>query len=133
MCLCVDVALIRSYTRIGVVVMLLHDINDVLLETSKMFNYLRLDAAATAAFATFVASWAVLRVYAFPRYCIYTSFWESWSILGYRPPAHGMLNALLMLLYCIHLYWLTLILRVAWGKLTTGKARDIREDSDEDD
>ncbi len=112
--------------------MLLHDINDVLMEIAKSFNYLQLDTAATCTFAAFVASWAALRIYAFPVHCIYSSFVESWQILGYRPPCHGLLNALLMALYCIHIYWFTLIIRIAWRKLTTGVGRDIREDSDDE-
>ncbi len=123
----------RSYTRIGVVVMLLHDVNDVLMEVAKSCNYLRLDTAATAVFALFMASWAALRIYIFPTRCIRSSLLESWQILGFRPPCHGLLNGLLMALYCIHIYWFSLILRIAWRKLTTGKGHDLREDDDDDD
>jgi ceramide synthetase len=112
--------------------MLLHDINDVLMEVAKSCNYLGLDSAATGVFALFVASWAALRITAFPLCIIRSTFLEVWRILGYRPPCHGVLNALLCSLYCIHIYWFTLILRIAWRKLTTGQSKDIRED-DEDE
>ncbi|KAJ9530728.1 hypothetical protein QJQ45_014883 [Haematococcus lacustris] len=121
-----------NYTRVGCVVMLLHDINDVLMETAKSLNYLGLEAGATAVFALFVASWVVLRLLIFPACIIRSTFWEVWQLLGYRPPYHGMLNAMLVALFCIHIYWFGLILRIAYRKLTTGQGRDIREAADSD-
>lgn len=121
----------RSYTRVGCVIMLLHDINDVLMETAKSLNYARFDLAATTIFASFVASWAGLRIYAFPAYIIRSTLLEVTHELGYRPPHYLLMNALLLALYAIHLYWFCLILRIAWIKLTTGQAKDIREDDDD--
>ncbi len=55
------------------------------------------------------------------------------EVLGFAPPAYALINCGLLLLYAINLYWFRLILRIVWGKLTTGQTRDIREDDDEED
>lgn len=123
-----------SYTRGGCVVMLLHDLNDVLMEIAKCFNYVKMETASTVLFAAFVASWAVLRIYIFPFHIIKSTLLEVTEILGYQPPQYKLLNALMVGLYCIHLYWFALILRIVWVKLTTGQTYDIREgDSDDED
>jgi hypothetical protein len=72
-------------------------------------------------FAAFVASWALLRIWVFPRHAIYSSLVESVQIVGGAPPAHALLNGLLLGLYAIHLYWFSLILSIVWRKLATGK------------
>jgi len=124
-----------NYTRVGCVIMLLHDINDVLMETAKSLNYVKMEAAATSVFAAFVVSWAALRICAFPACIIRSTLVEVTQVLGYQPPHYKLMNGLLLGLYAIHLYWFALIMRIVWLKLSTGQTRDIREgeDSEEDD
>lgn len=56
--------------------MLLHDINDVLLEAAKILNYAAFEAASTCVFVCFMASWVVLRIWIFPVYVINSCFFE---------------------------------------------------------
>ena len=56
--------------------MFLHDINDVLMEAAKSCNYCGYEAAATAIFAAFVASWACLRILVYPLVIIRSSLFE---------------------------------------------------------
>ncbi len=37
---------------------------------------------------------------------------------------------MLCALVCMHAYWFALIARIAWIKVTTGRAKDVREDDD---
>jgi len=117
----------RSYARAGCVVMLLHDINDVLMELAKTLSYARLERASTLVFSMFMTSWVVLRIWAYPTFVIHSTLFESQQALGFRPPFHALLNCLLCVLYVFHVYWFCLIVRIAFKKLTTGRLQDVRE------
>ncbi|KAI8467093.1 MAG: LAG1-domain-containing protein [Monoraphidium minutum] len=118
------------FWRAGVLVMALHDPSDVALEAAKAFNYLRADVAATAAFAAFGASWAALRLAVLPWVVIRSALLELPAALGGRPPMWWGFCGGLLLLLCLHAYWFTLIVRVAWMRAVTGGGRDLREDDD---
>lgn len=120
----------RSYHRWGCLIMMLHDINDVIMELAKCLNYAEQHMAANGAFAAFVLSWAALRLYAFPAILIRSTLFDSVRVLGYTPPHHGLLNTLLCVLCCFHMYWFGLILRVAYMTVVKGQGEDIREKED---
>ncbi|KAG1671289.1 hypothetical protein FOA52_010860 [Chlamydomonas sp. UWO 241] len=121
-----------NYTRSGCVIMLLHDINDVFLELAKVASYVKAHVAANVLFVAFLASWVALRMVAFPGVIMYSTMFESVAVLGYRVPAYWAINALFVVLYCIHVYWLSLISNAALQMVTRGRAEDVREDGDEE-
>ncbi len=57
---------------------------------------------------------------------------QSTEVLGKPVPYYYLFNGLLSLLVVMHVYWFTLIAKIAWRALATGAPDDIREDSDED-
>jgi hypothetical protein len=59
--------------------------------------------------------------------------WEVIRELGQMPPWGYLFNVLLSSLVVMHLYWFTLILKVAIQQLRSGKADDIREDKAHDE
>lgn len=52
------------------------------------------------------------------------------DVLGYLPQYNTALSGLLCLLIVLHLYWFSMIVNIAWKKITTGSANDTREDDD---
>ena len=62
--------------KIGVMVFLCHDINDVFMETAKMSKYAKKEWLANALFALFVISWFASRMYYFPVYLIRSAYYE---------------------------------------------------------
>lgn len=118
------------FWRVGCLVMVLHDGCDVLMEAAKGFNYTKRDEAATAAFAAFMVAWAALRLTCFPLMVIRSALFELPLVLGGHPPMWWGFCGGLSLLLCLHIYWFTLIVRVAWMKVVTGGGRDLREDDD---
>jgi hypothetical protein len=107
--------------------MMLHDVNDVLMEIAKCFNYADITSAANAVFVLFMISWAALRLTVFPMVLIRSTLFDSVRVLSYRPPCYVLLNCLLCVLVVFHVYWFGLIVKVAIGTLRQGKAEDIRE------
>ncbi|WIA39479.1 hypothetical protein OEZ86_005577 [Tetradesmus obliquus] len=119
-----------SFWRIGTVVMLLHDANDVLMEAAKLAKYCKKEDLSLGLFASFVVAWLGLRLLAFPLMVIRSTLYELPSILGGKTNSYYMFNGLLLMLLVLHCYWFTLILRVVWVTLTTGQTQDVREDDD---
>lgn len=119
-----------GYQRWGCLIMLLHDTTDVIMEVAKNLNYADFELASTSVFVMFMVSWVALRLTAFPFVLIRSTMFDSTRVLGYTPPYHGVLNALLCVLCCFHVYWFGLILQVAINTVKQGKSKDIREQED---
>jgi ceramide synthetase len=65
-----------SYTRAGCVIMLIHDINDVLMEVAKLCSYMKKEMSAKVAFGLFVVCWMALRMVMFPAVIIRSTMFE---------------------------------------------------------
>lgn len=111
--------------------MMLHDVNDIIMEIAKSLSYAKLHTLSNGVLACFVVAWAVLRLYCFPRYILYSTYVEVQQVLGFKPPAYYLINGGLTLLYCLHLYWFSLIMKVAYVAVTTGRGKDVREEDDD--
>lgn len=121
---------VRSFWRVGTVVMLLHDANDVLMEAAKLFKYCKKEDISLGFFVAFFVAWIALRLTCFPLMVIRSTLYELPETLGRRTPMYYMFNSLLIMLFILHCYWFTLILRVVCVTLTTGETQDVREDDD---
>ena len=113
-------------------IMLLHDVCDVLMELAKMFNYLKLEAVSTTFFLAFTGSWIGLRLYYFPFFIVNSTLFISPTILGFRFPFYWTLNVLLIGLCIMHVYWFSLILKILWMAVTKRAISDVREEDDDD-
>lgn len=110
-----------SYTfrchNIGVLVLVLHDLSDVLLEFSKLNVYLKVrggrrhavhDHMATIAFACFAITWFLMRLHYYPRKVMYAA--STGLFVKQVFPAHYLLFlGLLSVLLVMNLYWFGLI------------------------
>lgn len=119
-----------NYTRSCCVAMLIHDINDVIMELAKISNYNNLTTLANALFVLFVLCWVALRMVAYPSIIIQSTLFEIRKVIGPDPPCYWVINVPILLLYCIHIYWLYLILEIVWKMVKTGEAEDVREEDD---
>ncbi|KAL4859864.1 LAG1 longevity assurance 1 [Chlorella vulgaris] len=115
-----------NLTRVGFMVLVCHESNDIFLEAAKMARYVKHESLTTAIFVVFMLSWFTTRVYMFPVFVIRSTLFESRARaaeLGVQiQPHHAILNGFLIFLYCLHVYWSYLILRIAVKQLTTGGA-----------
>ncbi|KAK8764828.1 hypothetical protein V5799_032563 [Amblyomma americanum] len=103
--------------NIGVLVLVLHDLSDVLLEFSKLNVYLKVragrrrpvhDHMATGAFACFAITWFLMRLHYYPRKVMYAA--STGLFVKQVFPAHYLLFlGLLSLLLLMNLYWFLLI------------------------
>ncbi|KAL8273486.1 hypothetical protein Esti_002552 [Eimeria stiedai] len=113
-----------SYWKLGMVVLLLHDMGDVFLYLSKSLHYSRIQSnAVEISFGTFVVVYFVTRLVIFPIHCVVptqnmtliktltqdfvSSFW--------RLPGGVALPFFLIILQVLHVYWFWCIIRMVFG------------------
>lgn len=66
----------RSFVKVGAMVFLCHDINDIFMESAKMARYAEHRWLPTTLFAVFMLSWFTSRIYYFPVYVIRSVYYE---------------------------------------------------------
>merc|ERR1711957_193236 len=123
--------------RNGVVVMMIHNLFDPFLNIAKCAHYAftgHAHAIADVSFGVGAVVFLVTRLIFLP-YAIY-------CLIVYGTPAEyhpyqivlNFLTALLSLLYPLHLFWFSLILKVAYKALFSGTVQgDERSDSEDED
>ena len=126
-----------NFWRIGCVIMVIHDIADVFLESAKCCNYIKTigkrDWAGTCCdvlFGCFALSFFITRLVIFPGHI----GWSVWSE-GPLPPRNwwGALSFyifLLIVLQILHIFWFSTIAKMIYKLVTTGIEKDERSDDD---
>ncbi|XP_048832538.1 ceramide synthase 1-like isoform X2 [Brienomyrus brachyistius] len=125
------------YHNIGLLVLFLHDINDIQLEFTKLNVYLKTrggtfhtlnDVLSSVGFISFGATWFWFRLYWFPLKVLYASCISSVASVP-NIPFYIFFNSLLLALLVMNIYWflyiVQLILRVLKGQMAG--VSDVRE------
>eukprot|EP00761_Pharyngomonas_kirbyi_P008769 gb/GECH01008781.1/.p1 GENE.gb/GECH01008781.1/~~gb/GECH01008781.1/.p1 ORF type:complete len:319 (+),score=61.30 gb/GECH01008781.1/:1-957(+) len=122
---------VTRFYRIGIMVLIVHDVNDIFLEGAKVFKYLNLQRFADIMFAIFAVSWFITRFWMLHRYV--TSSVDNEPFQYFDPPFSFWMifSYLLHFLQILHIYWGFLIARIAINGILGKDIDDIRED-DED-
>ncbi|KAJ8906438.1 hypothetical protein NDN08_002931 [Rhodosorus marinus] len=135
--------------RIGLVILILHDICDVFLHAAKTIHYCRVESGSMVFFVLFSAAFVLLRLVIFPRvvvcvgaevlrYVLEKPGLNNWvAYFDYYLPMWACSVALLIGLYLINCFWMSLISRLIYRELTgsgkVAKDGDIRSDSEDED
>ena len=134
-----------SYWRNGCVVLVTHDIADIFLYILKsLFCLTTLSGLVNSVFILFVIVFFVSRLIFFPLFCLRSAFdtrlWRLWTnnvIKTYWDiPCGVILPGFLCTLQVLHIFWFSLILKIAYrtlNKETGGKPVDVRSDASESD
>eukprot|EP00761_Pharyngomonas_kirbyi_P009249 gb/GECH01009265.1/.p1 GENE.gb/GECH01009265.1/~~gb/GECH01009265.1/.p1 ORF type:complete len:325 (+),score=39.87 gb/GECH01009265.1/:1-975(+) len=120
---------VLRFYRVGLVVVVLHDFNDVFLETAKFTKYLGLQRVADPLFLFFAIGWFFTRFYVLLR-VINSACTEIFDAFIYPPTFRYwyLLVFLLCFLFTMHVYWGFIILRIAIDGLRGKDMQDTRED-----
>ncbi|KAL4196734.1 hypothetical protein AMTRI_Chr04g247700 [Amborella trichopoda] len=130
---------ICRFFRIGSIILALHDVNDVFMETAKLSKYTGNEHAASTCFGFFAISWFLLRLIYFPFWVIRSSSHDAVDVFvlskGYHSFLYYLLNTMLITLLIFHIYWGILIFFMVSRQLKNrGQVgEDIRSDSDNED
>lgn len=166
----VTIAYVINQSRIGLVVLFVHDVSDIAIDLLKIFNYLRLEGKngfflVEIAYASTLAMWGYFRLYYYPIYIIgqgtistINYFGTIFLPEGARPVlvyiaetlgpqsseyyyvfyTANLANALLLLLFLLHIWWGALLLRILFKMIKAnphmaGKEEYEGESEDEDE
>merc|ERR1712117_351542 len=106
-----------NLTRVGTLVLLIHDCADIFLEGAKLCNFM---------FVCFATTWIVTRLGIYPTWILYSTTIEAPQIVEMFP-AYYIFNALLSTLLILHVVWTYFILKIVYKGIYTGKTeRDTR-------
>lgn len=123
---------VGNLTRIGSLVLVVHDCADIFLEAAKIAKYAKYQKVCDFIFVIFTVLWIVTRMGVYPFWIIYSTSIEAPKLLPMFP-AYYIFNSLLCLLLVLHAFWTWLILRIAYNAFYAGQMEgDIRSDSSED-
>ena len=105
---------VGGFTRIGIVVLFIHDVSDIPIDCLKLANYLKLENApgffiVEMSYASVMTSWLYMRLYLFPYYVIWLGVFGAGSCLSTTKTASGELTL------CNH-YKVDLCKRASWGE-----------------
>jgi len=116
-----------NFIRIGTLVLFVHDVPDIFAYAIKFV----VDTGNAPLILTFyfalLAVWGYVRLFVFPLFVIYSSFYESWTVLGDKVYGRLFFNAMLVMLFVLHVYWYTLFIKMGLKFANTGKAYDIQQ------
>lgn len=122
------------YHNIGILVLFLHDINDIQLEFIKLniaFKsrggkyYMINDVLATFGFVSFGVTWFWFRLYWFPLKVLYASCLTSQHSVP-NIPFYFFFNALLFALLLMNIYWFLFIVQCVI-RVLTGQSREVND------
>ncbi|KAI1698125.1 TLC domain-containing protein [Ditylenchus destructor] len=116
-----------NFVRVGTLVLLLHDISDVVLEMVKYLrNSGRSVSVVNAGFVAFLISWIATRVFYLPFVLMRSAIFEA-------PTFIQVMIYLLFALLGLHFFWTVLIVKVVCRTMSSGQAEDVRSDDEGED
>uniref|UniRef100_A0A8C0J9I0 Uncharacterized protein n=1 Tax=Chelonoidis abingdonii TaxID=106734 RepID=A0A8C0J9I0_CHEAB len=108
-----------NYLRIGTLVMVIHDASDCILEPTKIFNYMKWRRICDGLFIIFSAVFLITRLLIFPYKVLYNTYYYSMEL--YQPFfGYYFMNALLMILQLLHVFWSCLIIHMVYRFILRG-------------
>jgi len=145
-----------NFTRIGTLVLIVHDVADIFLLGAKMLKYLKLKMCCDVTFAVFVVIWIVTRLCIYPGWIMYSMYlFDMPPTCGLLPhglpilstperttidatytvqffPVYYIFNAMLLGLLVLHCIWTYYILLMVYQALQAVQITDNRSDSSEE-
>eukprot|EP00804_Cyclotella_cryptica_P021521 CCRYP_005833-RA/>CCRYP_005833-RA protein AED:0.26 eAED:0.26 QI:0/-1/0/1/-1/0/1/0/266 len=129
------------FTRIGSMIFLVHDLSELPIELSKLFNFVKWKVASAVSFSIMLVMWVVARLGIFPFLIFRSLLLESYEFLvvqGTMDPAFYSMHVvpftyLLGGLISLHIMWFFILLRIGWTLVSKGEAHDYSEHKDGED
>jgi len=133
----ISASYVMNVYRFGAILLILHDINDIILEGGKMFIYSGYQKIADGLFALLIVCWFTTRIVMYPMKVIYTATISTLGIIyTYQLfKFYFVVNAMLLAIQGLNIMWFGMMLRLLFRViLNKGGVKDSREEEqDEDD
>ncbi|XP_028398544.1 ceramide synthase 5-like [Dendronephthya gigantea] len=127
-----------NFVRVGAVILLVHDVSDVILECGKVCKYLcgvlDIQKFCDVIFGVFAVVFFISRLIIFPWWVLRSVYLEAPISFGGTMPMYYCFMGLLLTLQAMHIFWFYLIARMAYSFLIKGKVEnDARSETEESD
>nr|CDJ85814.1 TRAM LAG1 CLN8 homology domain containing protein [Haemonchus contortus] len=129
-----------NFVRAGTLVLISHDVADILLEFGKLTRYDRnLKSLTNAVFVVFLTGWILTRLGYYPLVLVRSALFEAADLiqpdyelldLAQVPYAPRLIILMLFALLVLHIFWTIIILKIVAKTITEGEAGDVRSDSE---
>ena len=118
-----------NFFKVGTLVLIIHDVADIFLESAKLCKYGGAKNMSEFLFGSFAVSWFVTRLGIFPTWIIYSVTVEAPQLVQYFP-AYFIFNGLLSFLLLLNILWAYYICKVVYQSYIRAEtiANDIRSD-----
>ncbi|XP_031564644.1 ceramide synthase 1-like [Actinia tenebrosa] len=122
------------YHNIGIIVLYLHDISDIFLESTKIFLCFKSAPGRQQTFAgylvnvgflSFAFSWFYCRLYQYPHKVLYSTGHFARHILP-DAPFYFFFNGLLWMLFAMNIWWFHFVLWLIW-RVVNGESREVED------
>jgi len=120
------------FTRIGTLVLIVHDCSDHLLELAKLCRYIKYRRLCDAIFGIFSITWIVTRCGIYPSWILYSTLHDAAGFIQMFP-AYYIFNGLLGTLQLLHIIWTYFLIKAVVRAFTKGGIDDQRSDSEPSD
>lgn len=122
-----------NLTRVGIMIMLIHDVCDIFMELAKLSRYSGQAGRSMLWFVIFMVTWFVLRIFYFPMVIIRSVLYESLELAATphnipHQPHYTIFSSALFVLFALHLYWSYFIVRIVVKAVQTDELQDDREE-----
>eukprot|EP00727_Mastigamoeba_balamuthi_P006004 m51a1_g2022 putative longevity-assurance family protein (388) ;mRNA; f:1290319-1291757 len=128
--LLITLSYVYGYTRIGTLVLLVHDFSDVFICLARAANECTPDWVVALSFVLLNASWVYLRLFCYPFMLVWSATFRAVPIVnaqgfeghnaGYWP-----FNVLLWVLYVLHLFWFAMFLKMWYYMIAKSSLDDV--------
>ncbi|XP_062512052.1 ceramide synthase 1-like [Corticium candelabrum] len=139
-CVLIGFSLATRFHNVGLLLLTLHDLNDVILEGCKCLLYLKVRGGkeypiwghlANIGFAVFSVSWFLMRVYWFFYKILYSTGY--WSVrLHPSGPFYFLFNIMLWAIFFLNCWWYSFIIKAIVRIVIGKKLEDTREGTKDD-
>jgi len=117
------------FTRVGTLVILVHDCSDHLLEFAKLLKYTGFQNACDVFFGLFALTWIVTRCGVFPFWILHSTFFDAGNFFELSP-LYYLFLVLLGLLQLLNLIWTFMLVKAIKSAIVQQGAHDSRSDSE---
>jgi len=116
-----------NYVRVGTLVFLVHDIGDITIYLARTVGDTNWNVGKGIGWALMTGTWMVTRLVIFPGWIIWTTAYESVRICTDTAHHHGFyfFNFMLCVLFCLHVYWWFMFLKMGFDLVKYGKTEDM--------
>jgi len=108
-----------GFHRVGLLVLICHDINDIIFELGKTYVYREKEPHTTITFVMIMIVWVISRLTIFPFVVIKSTIFEIVEFIPFEiAPFLISFNISLLFLLGLHIYWFYLMINMAFRVLT---------------